>query len=120
MENKKKILVVIPVYNRPEEIDELLDSMTRQDTKPDWEVVVVEDGSQVTSEQVCGKYADRLDIKYLSKPNSGPVLRAISVWNALRAIISLFWIRIACYRSGIFPPLIELSIRKSSWSFRRA
>ena len=46
--------------------------MTRQDTKPDWEVVVVEDGSQVTSEQVCGKYADRLDIKYLSKPNSGP------------------------------------------------
>ncbi len=72
MENKKKISVVIPVYNRPEEIDELLDSMTCQDTKPDWEVVVVEDGSQVTSEQVCGKYADRLDIKYLSKPNSGP------------------------------------------------
>ena len=52
MENKKKISVVIPVYNRPEEIDELLDSMTRQDTKPDWEVVVVEDGSQVTSGQI--------------------------------------------------------------------
>ena len=55
MENKKKISVVIPVYNRPEEIDELLDSMIRQDTKPDWEVVVVEDGSQVTSEQVYGR-----------------------------------------------------------------
>ena len=63
--------LIIPVYNRPEEVDELLDSLTRQ-TFRDFEVIVVEDGSQERCEAVAGKYADRLDIKYLEKPNSGP------------------------------------------------
>ena len=36
--------IIIPVYNRPDEVDELLDSLTRQTVK-DFEVVIVEDGS---------------------------------------------------------------------------
>ena len=41
-----KYSFIIPVYNRPDEVDELLDSLTRQ-TFRDFEVVVVEDGSVV-------------------------------------------------------------------------
>ena len=45
---------IIPVYNRPDEVDELLDSLTRQSVK-DFEVIVVEDGSAVTCSDVCAK-----------------------------------------------------------------
>ena len=62
---------IIPVYNRPDEVDELLDSLTRQSVK-DFEVIVVEDGSAVTCSDVCAKYANRLDLHYYNKPNSGP------------------------------------------------
>ena len=51
--------VIIPVYNRPDEADELLQSLTRQSFK-DFEVIIVEDGSSI------------LDIRYYAKPNSGP------------------------------------------------
>ena len=63
--------LIIPVYNRPEEVGELLDSLTRQAFR-DFEVIVVEDGSQERCEDVVGKYAGRLDVKYFEKPNSGP------------------------------------------------
>lgn len=66
-----KYSFIIPVYNRPDELEELLESMTRQQLK-DFEVVVVEDGSSVSSETVCQKYADRLELRYFFKPNSGP------------------------------------------------
>ena len=66
-----KYSFIIPVFNRPDEVDELLDSLTRQ-TVTDFEVVVVEDGSQVPCEDICRKYAARLDIHYYMKPNSGP------------------------------------------------
>ncbi|MGI6224074.1 MAG: glycosyltransferase [Prevotella sp.] len=66
-----KYSFIIPVFNRPDEVDELLDSLTRQ-TVTDFEVVVVEDGSQIPCEDVCRKYSDRLDIHYFMKPNSGP------------------------------------------------
>ncbi|MDO4181582.1 MAG: glycosyltransferase [Bacteroidales bacterium] len=62
---------IIPVYNRPDEVDELLESLTRQ-TDKDFEVVVVEDGSSVPCKDVVDKYASLLDIKYYNKPNSGP------------------------------------------------
>ncbi len=66
-----KYSFIIPVYNRPDEVDELLDSLTRQ-TLNDFEVIVVEDGSAVTCRDVCEKYAQQLDIHYYMKPNSGP------------------------------------------------
>lgn len=62
---------IIPVYNRPDEVDELLESLTRQ-TVEDFEVIVVEDGSSIPCKEVVGKYAGRLDIHYYYKPNSGP------------------------------------------------
>ncbi len=66
-----KYSFVIPVYNRPDEVEELLESMT-QLTMTDFEVVIVEDGSSVPCEEVCRRYADRLNLKYFSKDNSGP------------------------------------------------
>lgn len=63
--------VIIPVYNRPDEVDELLDSLTRQSYK-NFEVLVIEDGSSVPCKEVTGKYADKLDVHYFTKPNSGP------------------------------------------------
>lgn len=63
--------IIIPVYNRPQEIDELLESLCQQTLK-DFEVVVVEDGSREKCDLVCDKYRDRLSVSYHFKPNSGP------------------------------------------------
>ena len=63
--------VIIPVYNRPDEVDELLQSLTRQSFK-DFEVIIVEDGSSVPCKNVADRYQDILNIRYYSKPNSGP------------------------------------------------
>ena len=63
--------IIIPVYNRPQEVDELLESLCTQ-TFNDFEVVVVEDGSTEKCEEVCQKYADKLELHYYFKSNSGP------------------------------------------------
>lgn len=63
--------IIVPVYNRPQEIDELLASLCRQTVK-DFEVVIVEDGSSMPCKDICKRYADQLDIRYLVKPNGGP------------------------------------------------
>ena len=66
-----KYSIVVPVFNRPDEVDELLDSLTRQSLK-NFEVVIVEDGSKKPCKDVCDKYADILDLHYYYKDNSGP------------------------------------------------
>ena len=66
-----KYSIIVPVYNRPDEVDELLESLVEQ-TEKDFEVVVVEDGSSTPCEDVCRRYKDKLDIRYFMKPNSGP------------------------------------------------
>lgn len=66
-----KYSLIIPVYNRPDEVDELLESLTTQTCK-DFEVMVVEDGSSVPCEEVVKKYTELLDVRYFKKPNSGP------------------------------------------------
>ena len=66
-----KYSFIIPVFNRPDEVDELLESLTHQ-TLRDFEVVVVEDGSDVPCRDVVERYADRLQVHYYDKPNSGP------------------------------------------------
>ncbi|KAA6350518.1 Poly-beta-1 6-N-acetyl-D-glucosamine synthase [termite gut metagenome] len=63
--------VIIPVFNRPTEIDELLQSLTQQSSN-NFEVIVVEDGSTIPCKKITDKYATQLDINYYAKPNSGP------------------------------------------------
>ena len=66
-----KYSVIIPVYNRPDEARELLESLCAQ-TCRDFEVVIVEDGSAIPCKEVAEAYADRLDIHYYVKENGGP------------------------------------------------
>ena len=63
--------IIVPVFNRPDEVDELLQSLVTQ-TLTDFEVVIVEDGSEKPCKDVCDKYAGKLDVKYFMKKNSGP------------------------------------------------
>lgn len=67
-----KFSFIIPVYNRPDEIDELLQSLTKQVYNNDFEVVIVEDGSSIPCQSVIDLYKERLNISYFFKPNSGP------------------------------------------------
>ncbi len=64
--------LIIPVYNRPDEVDELLESLSQSDFKEDFEIVIVEDGSSLKCEDVVRKYDQKLTISYYYKDNSGP------------------------------------------------
>ena len=66
-----KYSLIVPVFNRPDEVEELLQSCTQQ-TFTDFEVVIVEDGSQKKCDEVCKKYAASLNLAYFYKDNSGP------------------------------------------------
>lgn len=63
---------IIPVYNRPNEIRELLESLLEQTYDKPFEVVIVEDGSTISSKEVVEPFFKILDINYLEKDNSGP------------------------------------------------
>ena len=67
-----KFSIVVPVFNRPDEVSELLESISKQTYLEDFEVVIVEDGSSVPSKEIVNSYKDSLDISYYFKPNSGP------------------------------------------------
>ena len=63
--------LLIPVFNRPGELDDLLSSLCRQ-TYVHFEVIVVEDGSTIPAREVVERYREQLDIRYLAIENSGP------------------------------------------------
>ncbi len=63
---------IIPVYNRPEEVKEILESFTKLESNLDYEIVIVEDGSTITAKGIVDKYSDTLNISYYFKKNSGP------------------------------------------------
>ena len=63
---------IIPVYNRPDEIRELLDSFLKVEGNSQFEIVIVEDGSTLSSENVVNEFKTDLQISYFNKPNSGP------------------------------------------------
>lgn len=64
--------IIIPVYNRPDEIKELLESLVISEYKNEYEIVIVEDGSLLTCKDVTDLFSDRLNISYHFKENSGP------------------------------------------------
>ena len=68
--NMRKYSVIIPVYNRPDELRELLECLAVQ-TYKNFEVIIVEDGSRDTADGVVSFFQDRLDIRYFFKPNGG-------------------------------------------------
>ena len=67
-----KYSLIIPVYNRPEEVKELLETIAAQTFAGDFETIVIEDGSTLSSREVVAEYTSRIAITYLEKENSGP------------------------------------------------
>lgn len=64
--------LIIPVYNRPDEVDELLESLSKLDYNEDFEILLIEDGSSIKCEDVVKNYSEKLNISYYYKENSGP------------------------------------------------
>ena len=62
--------IIIPLYNRPQEIDELLHTLTQQ-SYTQFEVLVVEDGSKKDAKSIVEGYQNQLDVKYYYKENEG-------------------------------------------------
>jgi len=62
---------IIPIFNRPEELDELLYSLTKQNFEEDFEVIVVEDGSEHGAEEVVKRFDSQLDLQYYVTANNG-------------------------------------------------
>ena len=63
--------VIIPVYNRPQEVKEILSSLTTQTFK-NFEIIIVEDGSSIRCEEIVDIFRSQLEIQYFFKPNTGP------------------------------------------------
>jgi len=66
-----KFSIIVPVYNRPDEIEELLESLTQQTFK-DFEIIIIEDGSKIDCKKEIEKYRTQLKIDYTYKENTGP------------------------------------------------
>lgn len=66
-----QLSIIIAVYERQDELTELLTSLTKQ-TNPNFEIIIVDDGSKNRLDTVCSRFQDQLDIKYYYKSNSGP------------------------------------------------
>lgn len=64
--------IIVPVYNRPEELREFLESLCEQDFDEYYEVIVVEDGSLHRANHIVTQYKERLNITYFYKKNTGP------------------------------------------------
>lgn len=66
-----KYSIIVPVYNRPEEVQELLESLTNQKLKI-FEIIIVEDGSTTPCKEIVDEYSNQLNLKYFTKENTGP------------------------------------------------
>lgn len=62
--------IIIPLYNRPQEIEELLQTLVGQ-TYTQFEVLVIEDGSKLDAKSIVDSFTNRLDVRYFVKPNEG-------------------------------------------------
>ena len=69
--NNPRFSLIVPAYNRPDEVKELLESLSNQSFK-NFELVLVEDGSSIPCEEIASEYSDKVKIRYFFKENAGP------------------------------------------------
>ena len=62
--------IIVPVYNRPDEVAELLESLTQQEGNVPFEILIAEDSNQSPCNQIVAMYSDRLDIRYFNIPDT--------------------------------------------------
>jgi len=65
------ISIIVPVFNRPEELNELLQSLLQQSDSR-FDLIIVDDGSEQKSDQIVKQFSEKLKIRYFYKENSGP------------------------------------------------
>lgn len=70
--NNPLFSIIVPVYNRPQEIEELLGSLAQQQQAPAYEVIIVEDGSSIPCHKQIDKWSTQIDLRYIVTPNGGP------------------------------------------------
>ena len=70
MNNPPAFSIIVPVYNRPNEVEELIESLAAQ-TDKDFQLIIVEDGSSIPCEEQCSNHGKEIDIKYYYKSNEG-------------------------------------------------
>ncbi len=70
-QGKLEFSIIVPVFNRPNEVEELLESLSEQSFL-DFEIVIVEDGSEQTCLEIVNRYQTKLNLVYFFKENSGP------------------------------------------------
>ena len=68
----KDISFIIPVYNRPDEINDLLSSFVNLKGNKDFEILIIEDGSDINCSDIINLFRDKLNISYFFKENTGP------------------------------------------------
>lgn len=73
MQQEITLSLIVPVFNRPDEVLELLESLSMQSDK-NFELLIVEDGSSLPCEEICAQFADEFPIRYFFKENTGPGL----------------------------------------------
>jgi len=105
--------IIIPVYNRPQEVDELLASLTQQ-AYSNFEVVIVEDGSENTCKSIIEKYSERLNIQYHFKENAGQgFARNYGFEKAIGDYFIVF--DSDCLIPASYLELVDKSIQKNGW-----
>ena len=73
--------LIVPVYNRPQEVQELLESLAAQDSR-DFEIIIVEDGSTVRCDRIVEQYKSAIDIKYFFKENAAQYWKQLPPTNS--------------------------------------
>jgi len=72
-ENQPFFSIIIPTYKRPRQVAACMQSLVELDYSPDcFEVIVVDDGGETPLDEVAASSGDRLDVRLLRQPNSGP------------------------------------------------
>ena len=69
----QSISIIIAIYNRRDELFELLNSLSHQ-TDKDFEVIIVDDGSLIDLRPTAELFHESLPIEFFRKENSGPGL----------------------------------------------
>jgi glycosyltransferase involved in cell wall biosynthesis len=105
--------IIIPVFNRPQEVNELLTSLTTQSNK-DFEVIIVEDGSTIRCDQLVDSFRDVLRIQYFFKPNTGPgPSRNFGFAHARGEYLVVF--DSDCIIPSTYFEVVDKSIRENNW-----
>lgn len=63
---------IIPVFNRPDEVRELLESFIKLQGNFKYDILIIEDGSSIASKDIVDSFSEQLNISYFYKENTGP------------------------------------------------